>query len=415
MSKKRIIFIFLILSAILVGTYKYNLFSTNQEDTINITNPVNKKEIKKVFILTGEASGERLGAWYLNKIKRNNPNVTCHAIGGQNLKKAGALIFEDFSKLTLGIVGITALIKHIPTLWRMFGKIKQYILDNNFDTVVLVDCPLINLALMRKLKKENNKIKIIYIAPPELWIWGKWGIDKLLKKYCDQITVIYPFEVDWYAQQGLHVFWEGYPFYQDFAKYFKNSENKENQIAILLGSRKSELETTLPIFAQVIKLFIQNYPGLKIILPIPPHFSQTVIENIKVILSEHDINLDKILIVQNEEERYQQLAKCCLAITKPGTTTLELALLQVPTIITYKVPLLTYWLAKMTFQVPYVGLPNLLLNDLVCPELIQSECNAENIFDKAKSLYKTFLNKTKSYLENLEKLLKIRTILASEG
>ena len=370
------------------------------------------KDPKKVFIVTGEPSADRLGGWFLNKIKQQNPQITCEAIGSHHLKDAGATLYKNTSELAIGAVGIGKFLQHIPTLKNSYKQTLKYILKNKFEWVVLVDCPFINIPLARKLKqKKRHKIKITYIAPPELWLWGSWGIDNALKAYCDQIIVLFPHELEWFRKQGINVDYYGLPFYKDFEKQFKFAEKKENQIAMFIGSRKSEIDLLLPIFAQVIKKFQENYLNLKIILPIPKSFTEETINQIKNRLQKNNINLNKITIIHNDEEKFKQIAKCCMAIAKPGTATLELALLKVPTIVIYKLPWLSYQFAKLVFKQEYVSLPNLILNKPVFKELIQHQCIPENIFMNAEKLYLSYLENDDSYQKVMEELTTIRTTL----
>ena len=219
----------------------------------------NPSDIDKIFFVTGEVSGDRLGAWYLNKLKKQNHDIACSAIGSTHLEQAGAQILQDFTQDSLGVTGISKIISYIPDMYYKYKNISQEILDNDFQHVVLIDSPLINIPLARKLKRaKKENIRITYIAPPEMWIWGKWGIDKMLKSYCNQIIVIYPHEKNWYENEGLHVDYYGYPFFNNLNQYFNLSKEKENMIAVYFGSRKSEIKTTLPLFTKVIKMFQQK-------------------------------------------------------------------------------------------------------------------------------------------------------------
>jgi len=363
----------------------------------------------KTFFVTGEVSGDRLGAWYLQQLKQEHPAVSCTAIGGSYLQKEGAQLKNNSSELAIGAVSIRKFLTHVPTMRTIFKNIKNYINEDNFNEVVLIDCPLVNLRLAKHIKKKHPKIKITYIAPPEMWLWGTWRIHKTLKKYCDDVIVIYPFEKDWYAQKGFETTFKGYPFYKTFVPYFDFHKNKSNAIAFLIGSRKSEIETSIPIFTKTINNLHKQYPNLEFVIPVAHNFS---IDEIK---QKFNIGIDKIHFIQDDHVKNQTLAQCCLAVTVPGTATLELALLKTPTIITYKAPLFTYWLAKSIIKTKYVGLPNLLLKKEICKELIQKNCTEEKIMEEIQKIYLCFLEKNKqdSYQRLLDDLEPIRTLLKS--
>ena len=373
------------------------------------------RDIDNIFFVTGEVSGDRLGAWYLKRLHKENPNISCTAIGSTHLQHAGAQILQDVTQESLGVTGISKIISAIPDLYYKYKDISKHILDNDFEHVVLIDSPFINVPLARKLKKaKKEKIRITYIAPPELWIWGTWGIDTMLKRYCDQIIVIYPHEKTWYENQGIHVDYYGYPNYDNLSSYFALSNQKEHQVAVYFGSRKSEIKTTLPLFAKVIKRLHIKHPDMRFIIPLPENTNAQTIDKIKDRLLFEDINLNHILLVQDEKEKHEQVAKSCIGITKPGTMTLVLALLNVPSIIAYKVSTLTYWFSKLFFKVDYVGLPNLILNKYVCPELLQGECTKEKIYKHAENLYQAFLQNTDVYNQKLAAFDELRNILKDQ-
>ena len=362
----------------------------------------------KVFILTGEASGDFLGAWYARKLKLQTPEAHIEAIGGDALRKEGASLYDSYDRLTLGFVGLGTFLYHLPERYRQHKRIAQYIMKHNFSHVVLVDCPLTNFALARSLKKQKPAMHITYVAPPEMWIWGKWGMPWWLRSYCNKVVVIYPFEVSWYKKQGLTVIWEGYPYLEAMRKGVKNASEKENTIALLPGSRRSEFNAMLPLFADVIKTLSQDYKDLRFMIPLAQSFR---IDEVAAQLRGYGVYNKVELLADKDPLKYERLASCCMAITKPGTVTLLLALLGVPSIITYRIPWFTYLLARALIQVPYVGLPNLMLNREVFPELLQSHCTSENIIKEVKKLYTSYLLRDGRYQHSSEQLQSIQAML----
>lgn len=372
--------------------------------------------MKKVFLVAGELSGDKVGAWYLKRLNQENFELDVSAVGGDFLKQAGAKIYERIENLN--VAGIVEIIKHLPFILKFLKQLSDYILKNNFDHVILIDFPGFNLRLAKTLKTLNPEIKITYLSPPQLWIWGKWRIKKL-KKYCDDLIVLYPFEVEWYKKNGLKAEFLGNPVCSDLNAYFNNDlqalnnlRSKENCIAIIPGSRKSEIEKLLPILADVARRFKLIWPRLKIIMPLAESLSSSLIEN--KLRKEGLFKWGRdIIVVQGKEEKLKALNKCCLAITKPGTVCLELALLQIPAVVFYKTSGITYFLARLFVKVKYMALPNLLENQIVYKEFIQDKCKSKLIFDYTNNLYKNFLNQNDEYKKLQHKLLQIKNKLCN--
>jgi lipid-A-disaccharide synthase len=363
------------------------------------------KERKKVFIVAGELSGDKTAAWYVKKVMVQKPNIYFEAVGGNFLESCGVKIYERFEKLN--VVGIFEIIHHLPHILRFMRRIVEHVKSNKFDEVVLVDFPGFNLRVAKKLKSQIPGIKITYLAPPQLWCWGAWRIKKL-KKYCDKVVVLYPFEVEWYAKRGLNAEWIGNPVYDDIKKYFELAEHKENLIALIPGSRISEIKRFTPLLAEIVKLFGLHHPGAKFVLPLAESISE---DFIRAEMKKYALNQDKIKILRSEQEKFEYLAKCCLAITKPGTVTLELALLKVPAVVFFRISWLTYIIGRPLVKVPFMSLPNLLTNFMIYRECIQGDCKSKYIFDCARRIYQNFVRPNCEYKSFLEKLNYIRILL----
>lgn len=369
--------------------------------------------MKKIFIVTGELSGDKLGAWYLKKQQEKYKDIQCQAVGGYYLQHQGAHLFEKIENLN--VVGIIEIIKHLPRILKLLKKISDYILQNDFDEVLLVDFPGFNLRLAKRLKKKNPNLKITYLSPPQIWVWGQSRIKKL-KKYFDKLIVLYPFEVEWYKKRGVDVEFCGNPVYSELKEYYTKDIDyliqeriDANQIAILPGSRNSEIEKFLKIFIEIIKKLKMLYPKIKIILPLSKSISKDLIQR-KLRNSDLWKWSTDIKIVQDEREKFKELSKCCLAISKPGTISLQLALLAIPTVIFFKTSWLTYFLAKLVVKVKYMALPNLFLPKPVFKEFIQGDCKPEKILESTKDLYKKFILKDPSYKKLVLDIVSIREL-----
>jgi lipid-A-disaccharide synthase len=345
-----------------------------------------KTGIKKIFIVTGELSGDRIGAWYLKRLQAEGQQLQVEAVGGDYLAAAGAQIYLRFEKFNL--VGLGEIIKALPSVIRYLFELRNYIVDNNFDEVVLVDYPGFNLQLAKLLKKKKPSLIIIYVSPPQLWCWGAWRV-KRLKAVTDSLVVMYPFEVVWYAQRGISARFIGNPVFEAMADYQALAADKQPYIALIPGSRHGEIERLLPIFLQTAQAVKKQFPEVSFILPLAGSVARELLEQVAAGCGAAEF-LTTIRIITDNTEKYQALAHCALALSKPGTVTLELAFLQVPTIIAYKTSALTYWLAKRLATVSSMGLPNLLLDKEIFREYIQSECTVEQLIEGVAELYQGF-------------------------
>lgn len=364
--------------------------------------------MKKIFIITGELSGDITAAWYVKRLQLEDPEVEIHAVGGDNLQVLGVKIFKRFEELN--IVGVLEILKHLPKILRILNELVEYIKAKGFDEVVLVDFPGFNLRLAKKLKSSELNVKLTYLAPPQLWCWGAWRVNKL-RKYCDNVIVLYPFEVEWYKQRGVSAQWLGNSVYDSLQKYFLLTENKDRLVALLPGSRTSEIERFLPIFRNIVKNFVLRHPDVKFVIPLASSLSD---DFIKQQLEKSGLNIysSRLIITRTETEKFEKLSECCLAVTKPGTVTLELALLKIPAVMIFKISWLTYILACPLVKVKYMSLPNLLLDAPIYKEFVQSGCKLNLILREMENLYIGFTRGTNDYAMKMKKFDELRRLLS---
>ncbi len=365
--------------------------------------------MKRLFVVAGELSGDHLGAWYVNKLCNNSSHeYVIEAIGGDALQSSGAKIFERFEKLN--VTGIVEIVRHIPRLLMLMDKIINYLIAQNIDEVVLIDFPGFNLRLAKRLKQKKPSLKITYLSPPQLWCWGKWRLTTL-KKYTDQVIVMYPFEVEWYRQQGMQVVWLGNPVYDRLQKYFDVPVKAMPMVALLPGSRVKEWELLLPIIADVVKKMHVQFPEITFFLSKPTSLSSDFMQQ----QLERAGLIGLVEVIDGEERKMQALQHCCFAITKPGTVTLELALLKIPALVMYKTSRLTYFIGKRFAYVSHMALPNLLLRESVYPEFIQERCTSKKLFYAGQHLYQSFNENSVVYREQKKKLGRLQNLFSHKS
>jgi lipid-A-disaccharide synthase len=327
------------------------------------------------FFITGETSGSNYAAEVVDEIKKIDPQAKFYGLGGEILKNAGCEIIIPLERLAF--MGFSAVIKNIFTVRKNFKQTKQAILDIKPDVVCLVDYPGFNLK-MAKWCKENG-FKTAYYILPKVWAWNEKRIN-ILEKYCDALIGIFPFEVDYFKQRNINIYYFGNPLSRPApqrkdAQWMVNntlaSQNRKTakpHIALLPGSRKQEIQALMPVFMELAHALPDE------------RFKVVALEKYRDIYPpqappiQGESGLEYVFDTVGNVARNSKFAVVC-----SGTATLEIALLKVPQVIVYKTNFINYYIAKKLIKVPYIGLPNIIVNQCIVPELIQYDCTAENI------------------------------------
>ncbi|MGL5123907.1 MAG: lipid-A-disaccharide synthase [Fusobacteriaceae bacterium] len=334
----------------------------------------------KFFVSTGEVSGDLHLSYLVKNILQEDSSAKFYGVAGKHCKNEGVKIIQDINELS--IMGFVEVLKKYNFLKKKARDYVDFIKKEQITKVILVDYGGFNLRFLELLKKEAPNVIVYYYIPPKLWIWGEKRIEKL--KLANHIIVIFPWEVEFYKKHGVEAIYFGNPFSEKYSLI----ERTGSSILLLPGSRKQEIETIFPIMLEVVK----KMPNKNFILKLSnrDHLVWTSKE-----ISEYK-NL-KIEILKSLKENVENSE---IAIATSGTVTLELALIGIPTIVVYKTGWLNGIIAKHILKVGYVSLPNLTLNREVFPELLQYQCNSENII---KNIHK-ILNNKKETEKNIEEV-----------
>ena len=334
----------------------------------------------KIFVSTGEVSGDLHLSYLVKEAKELDENVKFYGVAGKHSKNAGVNIIQDIDELA--IMGFTEAIKKYSYLKEKAREYLEFIKEQNIKKVIMVDYGGFNLKFLELLKKEIEDIEVFYYIPPKLWIWGENRINKL--KLADHIMVIFPWEIDFYKKHNVNAIYYGNP----FTERYKEIKRIGEKILLLPGSRKQEIKSLMPDFIELVK----KNPKEKYLLKLSSKEHLKWIDEDTSELSNLEISCDLSL---NESVK-----KSKIAIAASGTVTLELALLGIPTIVVYKTNFINYFIAKYILKVGFVSLPNLTLNEEVFPELLQNRCNSSEI---EKSM-KTILGNLESIHEKIQKI-----------
>ena len=327
----------------------------------------------RLFILAGEVSGDKLGGSLALELVSRGYDVA--GWGGQEMASAGVTITQDIQ--SLNFMGFSDVIMKLPTITRLLNQCKRDIEKFNPDILVLIDFGSFNF---RVAKWAKNRIKkIVYYSPPKLWA-SRPGRSKFLKKYCDQVIVLFPFEQSFYQSHDIQAEYYGHPLVERIQQVksrdnFRQTHDLDDRpiIALLPGSRKQEIIHHLPIYLAAVK----HFPEYTICVSSAPGMHG----NIKNICDKHS---SEVLIIK--EDLYQLLSNSNLAIITSGTASLEAALLRIPQVVCYKTSWLNYWIARSIIRVPYISLVNLIIGSKIVEELIQEDCNEPNLRNNIISL-----------------------------
>lgn len=313
----------------------------------------------KIFVSTGEVSGD-LHLSYLAKVIQNKyPDCELYGVAGEHSRKVGVHIIQDIQNLA--VMGFLEAAKKYKYLKRKMEEYLHFITEEKIEKVLLIDYGGFHLKFLKALKERLPEVRVYYYIPPKIWVWGKRRLKTL--RLADEIMVIFPWEVDFYKKEGVKVHYFGNPLAE------KNLARKEkgNKILLLPGSRKQELHSVLPMYFDL----VQKHPERQFIMKLPNKEGLSFFSREWTKFSNLEFNFLGDLSTVIEET--------LLAIAVSGTVTLELALLNVPSIVVYKTSAFNYFVAKYLLKVGYISLPNLTLNEEVFPELIQRRCNLEKV------------------------------------
>lgn len=360
----------------------------------------------KIMFSAGETSGDMHGANLAKAIKNMYPDAELFGFGGPQMEKAGVKLCKNM--LDYSVMGFWEVLINLRRMFKLKSALVEEMKRQKPDILVLIDYPDFNWRLASEAKKLN--IPVFSYIPPSAWAWRK-GRAKKVAKIADKIVAIFPFEIDVYKQAGADISFVGNPLLDNVHasmskdeayKFFGINENDDN-ILLLPGSRKQEIANLLDPMFEAAKIISQERLNAKFFLPVAPGIDEQYLNN-KII--EYKLNVKLCF-----EKTYDLMNYCDFAIATSGTVTLEAALMNLPSIVLYKMSTITYRIAKIFVDVKYFSLPNILVDKGVLPELLQDEVNGQNIAKYARTLYKG----TESANDLKQELKKVKEKLGLPG
>ena len=331
--------------------------------------------MKKIFILTGEPSGDKLASTVISKLKLQNANIEYLSVGGTHIKKLGIKSIFDLKEITY--LGFTSVLLNIFKIRNKINKTVDEIVKFNPDILFSVDSPDFTLRVAEKVKKINSNIKTIHYVAPQVWVWRKNRVKKI-KKFVDHILLLFNFEKKYFDEEKIKNTFVGHPLIEKDKKVktVLNSliSTDKKIISIFSGRRKSETNVLLPILLDFIKLMNKRNLDYSFILHATDENKDFIVSQVKKIGSD---NIDTI---SDEHIKSQILSKSIFAVSKSGTVSLQISNSNIPSIIIYKLSFINFMIFKMLVNVKFVNIINIINDKEVIPELLQKECNADEIY-----------------------------------
>ena len=339
--------------------------------------------MKKIFILTGETSGDKLASKVISKIKEKFDDIEYLSVGGNYLNSLGIRSIFNLKEITY--IGFTSVILNLFKIKKKIDYTVDEIIKFNPDILFSVDSPDFTLRVAEKIKKINPKIKTIHYVAPQVWVWREGRVKKF-KNFLDHILLLFNFEKKYFDKENINNTFVGHPLVekQNFQKTDISNliDTSKKIISVFPGSRLSELKLLLPILIKSIKLLSNRFKNLQFIF----HSTLEKKDFIKNFISKY--NIENIDVISDDKIKDQILSKSIFAISKSGTISLEICSHKIPSIIIYKMNFINFMIVKFLVKIRFANIINIINDREIIPELIQKECNPDEIYKSVTYLLK---------------------------
>lgn len=335
---------------------------------------------KSIFIVSGEESGDLHGAALMRAMKRMIPGLYFSGMGGARMKDEGLFGLDSRE---VSVVGIVEVLGKLVKILASMSALKKDLRGDHFDAVVLIDFPDFNLRLAKEAKRLG--IPVIYYISPQVWAWRKGRLGQIAR-VVDKMLVVFPFEVSLYRQAGVDVEYVGHPLADtarcdltgEEARAAMSIREGERAIALLPGSRTGEIKRLLGPMVKAAGLIASKVKGARFLLPAARSIDDGLLNRY---LKASTVKIDVV-----RGAMYTALRASEAAIVASGTATLETALIGTPQVIVYRMSPVSYAIARSLVKLPHAGLPNIVAEREIVPELIQSEATPERMASEVLSM-----------------------------
>ncbi|MCD7969604.1 MAG: lipid-A-disaccharide synthase [Alistipes sp.] len=327
----------------------------------------------KYYLIAGEASGDLHGANLMRGILKSDPQARFRFWGGDNMAEVGGVTNLARHYKTASFFGIMEVVRHLPEIFRQMGECRRDIDRYRPDVVILIDYPGFNFRIAKFAHRQGYPV--FYYISPKVWAWKESRVEKI-RRYVDRLFIIFPFEVDYFAARGIDAIFEGNPLVDVVRQRQATLPAREEFlaacglpadrpfVALLAGSRKSEIEYNLPFMAKL----AGRFPGYKFVVGAVPWLEHGIYERL----------LDGTDVGVVCDATYPLLAYSDAAVVCSGTATLETALMNVPEVVCYRKDKFSMYIGRLLVKIKFISLVNLILDREVVRELIQWDMTLDN-------------------------------------
>lgn len=336
----------------------------------------------RIFIVTGEASGDVHGGRLALALQQLDPAVAVTGVGGVHMQEAGVNLLSHIRWVDgIGMLGLTQLHRGIAN----FLQLRQFLKRTKFDAVVFIDNPGLNLRLARSAKHFGHRV--VYYIAPQVWAWGP-GRLKVIARVVDRMIVILPFEEAFFRQKGVRCDFVGHPLLDSMTKIGEKQKlraelglsSAKTVVGLLPGSRDKEVRDLLPVMLQAMHRLRETLPDLHCVI------AQASLVSTDLIAEMIRSYTGPIHVVPHKSN--EVMAASDVLLVASGTATLQAAIIGTPMVIVYRVSWLTYQAAKRLVKVPFIGLVNLIAGRSVSPEIIQNDVTPERMVQEVLRIVK---------------------------
>lgn len=349
----------------------------------------------KVALVAGEASGDILGAGLMRELRKQHPKIEFIGVGGPLMQEHGLQSYFPMERLA--VMGLVEVLGRLPELMKRRKQLAEYLLQEQPDVFVGIDAPDFNLDLELKLRGQG--IKTVHYVSPSVWAWRQKRVVKI-RQACDLMLCLLPFEASFYEEHGVPVRFVGHPLADSIALEHDRDEARRELgldleaplVALMPGSRGSEVSRLGGLFLQTARLLHQHDSELRFVMPAANALRREQLESLLKSYPEVPVTL-------LDGQSQLALQACDAVLIASGTATLEAMLFKRPMVVAYQLAEMTYRILKLMVKSSYFALPNLLAGEALVPELIQHAATPENLACAVEQQLRDGSRQTDRFLE----------------